>query len=231
MIAALLFAVTVATKAPLTPLEGEYYQGDGLGVNWTLRLNGKHEFSFTWSGCMGIYGEASGTWSVENESLRLNPTAVHDMGEKLPQSYEIIRWGARIYLVPRDEMPRFCMYVNQGWEARQEIHGLFFLKAETADIPVTGKPALSGQYREFLLPSPVRAYIVSFEGHRGTINAGIVDHLRVGMLLSQHIGDDSNDVRIVSVADHSAVIESMDDTPLQGGAAVSSLIYDQTLQP
>src|SRR5690242_13014799 len=37
------------------PWAGNYYEGDGLGVNVNLSLAPKSGFSFTWYGCLGLY--------------------------------------------------------------------------------------------------------------------------------------------------------------------------------
>lgn len=44
-------------------LAGRYGVGDGLGYNLSLELNADGAFDCTWTGCLGTYGTASGSWS------------------------------------------------------------------------------------------------------------------------------------------------------------------------
>jgi hypothetical protein len=34
-------------------VSGDYYSGDGLGVNWSLELCQDGTFEFSWDGCLG----------------------------------------------------------------------------------------------------------------------------------------------------------------------------------
>ena len=54
-------------------LVGCYWTGDGLGFNWVLELVADQTFSAEMHGCRGVYANASGTWSLEGESVRLEP--------------------------------------------------------------------------------------------------------------------------------------------------------------
>jgi hypothetical protein len=42
-------------------LPGQYYLGDGLGVNCSLELHPDHRFRFVWRGCLGMYDRNQGT--------------------------------------------------------------------------------------------------------------------------------------------------------------------------
>jgi hypothetical protein len=52
-------------------LVGDYHQGDGLGYNLNLKLNRESTFDCTCTGCLGVYGTSSGTWSAEAGALSL----------------------------------------------------------------------------------------------------------------------------------------------------------------
>src|SRR5438552_1369508 len=57
MLRALMVALLLATPdGAATPIAGEYYQGDGTGLNWTLNLNDDHTFTYKWIVCVGEYG-------------------------------------------------------------------------------------------------------------------------------------------------------------------------------
>lgn len=62
--------VSDATVRPaLQDLPGRYYSGDGLGrlVYVTLEPNGA--FTGNWEGCLGVYGQAEGTWRLEGDQV------------------------------------------------------------------------------------------------------------------------------------------------------------------
>src|SRR3954452_14883212 len=46
-------AITTSLKA----IAGEYYFGDGTGVNCSLNVHQRGTFSFQWRGCLGTYDE------------------------------------------------------------------------------------------------------------------------------------------------------------------------------
>jgi hypothetical protein len=52
---------------------GSYYCGDGLGYNVTLILETNGTYTGEWNGCLGKYGEASGTWKVSGKRIILTP--------------------------------------------------------------------------------------------------------------------------------------------------------------
>lgn len=224
----LLFASPVTGDSSLV---GEYYQGDGTGVNWTLKLLGDHEFSFTWTGCLGTYGEANGTWQVRGYTLSLKPRETRDMAERLPLDYDMVMWPPRVYLIPRKDIPLFCMYVNQGWEPRNEMHGLFFIRTETAELNLNGKPTLPSEFKKYLLDKPVRTRILKATGCWASVNAGTSEGLVPGMLVAVYRSPSvSEKARVVSATMHYAVIECVDGEELRFGAAVSTLLYDEVIE-
>jgi hypothetical protein len=52
-------------------LVGEYHLGDGLGYHIKLSLLEDASFACIWSGCQGVYGEATGTWQRKGKVVRL----------------------------------------------------------------------------------------------------------------------------------------------------------------
>lgn len=112
---------------------GEYYRGDGLGVNWSLHLHDDHTFAFVWTGCVGRYGEAGGTWRDQRNTVHLTPTTVSGSGNALPLLYCVARLGDHVYLIPPDQMPRFRAAVKDHSEPRDDMHGMFFLRSTRLD--------------------------------------------------------------------------------------------------
>ena len=58
------FPVAEAVK-----LSGTYRYGDGLGVDIHLTLKSDSSYLATWRNCGGLYGDASGVWSVQTTTL------------------------------------------------------------------------------------------------------------------------------------------------------------------
>lgn len=128
---------------PITRLEqiaGKYYLGRGLGFNYTLTIDPSGTFSYAWRGCMGVYAETSGRAFLRNGELVLKPGGGTDQG--LETRFLPIRWGARQYLVPADQLFDFASQVKQGQEPRSSSFGDSYLRQDDWDKPVTGEPDL-----------------------------------------------------------------------------------------
>jgi hypothetical protein len=229
MFLAILLAVFAAVPVQDTTLAGQYYQGDGTGVNWYLTLQTDHHYSFTWRGCLGEYGKSAGRWSFRDHQLTLRSATSAGMADKLPLTYRIVRWGERTYLVPADDVVAFCNYINQGVEPRDDEHGLVFLKDGDWNRRTLGLPDLP-ELNDFLLAQPIRARIVSSDGARGTVDAGRRAGLRIGMILT---AQDASvlQARVVRLGDESATVESLYGDKLLVHTHVSTLLYDPNLQP
>jgi hypothetical protein len=225
---ALSFALLLATPAGVaTPIAGEYYQGDGTGVNWTLILKADHTFTFRWMGCLGEYGRAAGRWREERDVVKLFPSMIHDMADRLPLSYQVVRWGERVYLLTSDEIADFCSIVNERSLVTFDwTQGRFFLRAGCSNRRPAGKPSVPPTYADFLLDEPVSAKIVSVYGGRATIDAGAKDHLRPGMVMRVQTLE-MTELQVISVKDHSAVVKCRRrDKMAPKGTNVSTLMVD-----
>lgn len=74
-----------ATAATMpNPLIGDYYQGDGLGLNLYLSLKPDGSFSCQWSGCLGDYGSTSGTWVHDGDQITVKTTESSGLFEVNP---------------------------------------------------------------------------------------------------------------------------------------------------
>lgn len=54
-------------------LAGRYYSGDGLGRMVYVDLHPDGTFRSDWQGCLGLYGEAAGTWQLQAEKIMFTP--------------------------------------------------------------------------------------------------------------------------------------------------------------
>ncbi len=198
---------------PNSPWAGEYYAGDGLGVNMSLALAPKAGFVFEWHGCGGLYDRNYGAVVNANNCLRLSFAF-----ENIPQGFAglaqdliPIPWGDRQYLIPADDFAGFCNCVNDGSEPRSDIHGSYFLRMGDEKKPVSGLPKVPNEFQSYLLSKPIVAEIISvgtyktrpsvagwkFKDTPVVLNAGTKMGLRPGMDLM--VVDPANKVESVRV--------------------------------
>lgn len=87
-------------------LAGEYYRGDGTGFNITLHLKPDGKYEAEWHGCLGKYGEASGTWSRNGSRVTFTASEEKDMMKGHLRSLDVAEFGGDWILVPTDERDR-----------------------------------------------------------------------------------------------------------------------------
>src|SRR6266581_3002863 len=112
------------------PWAGEYYAGDGLGVNTTLSIAPKSGFVFEWHGCLGLYDRNYGAVTWTNGRVRLSFTFENQRKgfQGIAPELVSIAWGPRRYLVPTDDIIGFCNSINDGREPRSGVHGFYLLR-------------------------------------------------------------------------------------------------------
>ena len=86
-------------------LAGNYYFGDGLGVNQRLTLREDGTFHCDWSGCLGDYGSASGTWE-RGELLYVSTSTADGMFLRSPIE--------NMTILVHDGKPHF---LEDGWRS------------------------------------------------------------------------------------------------------------------
>lgn len=198
---------------------GEYYCGDRLGYNISLKIAPKNGFIFTHTGCMGLYGFNHGDVTVAGNLLRLNFTEPEGEIDNRDVTSELntVRWGERHYLIATERMIDFCNAINNGFEPGLYLGSLFLHKKEDEKKKVTGEPLIPVQFREYLLKKPLRAEITEVLNHtvfsedimkrnvtEVIVNIGTADGLKKGMELRVVKPDISSEIEITEVYEHSA---------------------------
>jgi hypothetical protein len=210
-------------------LTGKYYSGAPLGpwVHLSLRPDGT--YTYTCDTDVGHLGDREGQIELAGTSLTLVATGTPgtEPDPFVPSQLVVVRWSDRVYLVFRDAGPLFAAYVTRGQEPRTTEYGWFrfLLREGDWNKPARGLPELPEQWRKWLLVTPVEARVTrTIARHRAEIDAGARQKLEPDMLLnlvSKKYG--STDVRVVSVAKDSSVIENdYGDPPLLVGGRVTS---------
>ena len=172
---------------------GEYYYGDGLGVNVRLLFSPTSGFAYTWHGCLGLYDQNYGDVQQKPGRVRLLPKLANNrrgFGGIAEEFYEV-RWGPRHYLVSTDGVIDFANAVNAGTEPRaNNSSSSFLLKRGDETRKAIGIPAIPVEYADYLLRQPLEAQISSVgrvhmeDGERFdtvTIGIGLADGVRKGM--------------------------------------------------
>ena len=181
---------------------GEYYQGDGLGSNITFWIAPKSGFAFTHTGCVGLYDENHGDVAERDGAVHTTPRLSFDSERWSPISAPLVpvRWGERRYLIPQDEIAKFCSEVNQGDEPRDGPYGRFFLRQDDWQIKVDGLPDVPKEFRKHFLAAPLNAEIIevgesrlrpsisdfNFRDTTVTLNVGSAAGVLPGMQFQSH---------------------------------------------
>lgn len=197
---------------------GEYYAGDGLGMNVNLLIAPEHGYVFEWHGCMGLYDRNYGSVTSTNGHLRLSFTFNNRQEgfEGIAGEFIPVHWGERRYLIPTSDIVGFCNEVNGGSEPRDRIHGRYLLRRGDQTKNATNNAALPTEFQVYLLKQPVTAVITQvgqtttqsgssdfkIKDTAVTINAGMQQGLRPGMKLYVTESNSSVEtVKVVSIAD------------------------------
>lgn len=162
------------------PWAGEYYWGDGLGANLSLRIADQTGFAITWHGCLGLYGaneglvkKADGRLILDFRWRNLERGFGHFARELVP-----VRWGERQYLIDANDIAGFVNDIHSGSEPRKTGHGLHFLRRGDHEKAAPGWPDLAPEWLQQLQVEPalyrvrdVRAEPVVKNGRRCTLRA------------------------------------------------------------
>jgi hypothetical protein len=213
-------------------IAGEYYHGDGLGSNNSLTLRENSTFSFNLRGCVGTYDDNDGTFRRVNDYLVMSPTKpiADDSSSGMATKFLLVGWGKRQYLIPDDDLLKFCNYINQGMEPRDGAYGSFFMRRGDWERPVTDIPILPKQYEKYLLAAPLHGTIVKLiDELQATVDLGATDGIRVGIVLTAQgtAGQMFCQLRVKSVDEKKCtVVREYEDVPVTVGQIVSSIFYD-----
>lgn len=147
---------------------GKYHLGDGLGLNWTLLLAPKSGATFEWRGCLGLYYFDFGKVTEKDGRIKIEWARAQREFDRPAGEYLLVRWGDRKYLVPREEILKFCQDVKGDEEPRNSLWGSYYLQRGDEKKPAIGRPLLPKGFEKYLtmlpltepsLPSDRRRYV------------------------------------------------------------------------
>lgn len=161
---------------------GKYYFGDGLGVNCSLELSKTGRFKYEWTGCLGTYDKAEGTFEIQEKTVSLAPNGPVESACRINHKiFHIIHWDKLIYLVPEADMLEFCNDINQGMGTEYIFS---FLNEKNNKKKPKGLPDLPGNWNNFLLRAPVAGKILDVTGDNAILDSGTNKGILPGMELT-----------------------------------------------
>jgi hypothetical protein len=142
---------------------GEYYSGDGLGVNISLEIAPGSGYLFEWHGCLGLYDRNYGPVAETDNLIHLSFTFENKRKgfRGIAPDFVAVAWGARRYLIPADDLIGFCNNVNEGREPRMGRYGFYLLRRGDEEKEVAGFPHVPDEFRSYLLDEPIEATITA----------------------------------------------------------------------
>jgi len=157
---------------PGHPWAGEYYMGDGLGVNVSVWIAPKAGYVFHWHGCLGLYDRNYGAVTESNGVLRLSFTFPNEQKgfQGIAGEFVLVPWGERRYLIPTGELAEFCNSYNSGRIKFRSGHdeldeldfgrGRHLVRVNDGYKKNSGLPEVPEAWRNCLLAEPITAAII-----------------------------------------------------------------------
>jgi hypothetical protein len=141
---------------------GEYYEGDGTGVNIVLSLAPQSGFVFEWEGCLGVYDRNFGTVAAGSDRIELafHYFNLREQFRGLSPVFIPVQWGERRYLVPPEKIDQFCTDANSGDEPRDSSVGFYLLRLGDEKKAARGLPDVPGDFGRLLLRAPLEPKII-----------------------------------------------------------------------
>lgn len=144
MATAVLFprSCEAAGEPHAVPFAGQYCSGDGLSSILRLAIGpAGYEFSWGTDAPGTTSARATGKVHATGGLLLLEPAPF-----TLPAEYQVVQWGSRTYLVPKDRLRDFCA---SSTEPRRDCIGSFFVRTldgvKPAGITTTERPGVCGK--------------------------------------------------------------------------------------
>lgn len=149
------------------PWAGEYYEGDGLGVNISFLVAPGAGYIYDFRSDVGPVDRNYGAVTFKDGKLHLSFTLDNKRERHgIAEEYLPVSWGERRYLIPPDRIEAFCNDVNSGTEpraARESMWmpgGAHLVRRGDRQKAVEGFPDLPAEYRALLLQKPIESEVI-----------------------------------------------------------------------
>lgn len=181
------FRNTKFTFSPGATVFGTYYKGDGQGIGQFIELRPDSTCTFRCETDTGMAYKSEGVFQTANDKVLLY------LGPKdanvLYDTFNIVIWDKRTYIIQDKKMVSFCNAVNLVIEPRSSEYGDYYLKIDrkTNNImfrqPVSGFPKVPKTWESYMLKKVLIGKITNTRGDIGTINLGLADGIKPNMIL------------------------------------------------
>ncbi len=211
------------------PWAGEYYNGDGLGMNVELAIAPAAGVAIAAYGDTGMYAANAGSLIVQADGNLVFHFDLPDLPKtrtgQFPDALHPVRWGQRRYLIPESELVDFANALNRGEEPRTTSNGWFLMAVGDETRQVAGMPDLPDNFQALVRREPLASKVVGVEAlpparknamycerrYRLTMDRGLDDGLVVGAALdaSPAMASDTHyrSSSVVESTAHSAIDE------------------------
>jgi hypothetical protein len=173
-------------EAEALALGSDHWAGEyecNYGPQWyrTLFVAPKGGCVFASTGCMGQHGNGlydknygKATYTEGRIRLSFKYRNVREGFAGISEELILVPWAERRYLMPVDEMIKFCNNVNAGMEPRtpDSAFGHHLLHRGDDKRKVSGLPQVPEEYRRYLLAKPVEADLVTVGTYTNEETAG-----------------------------------------------------------
>ena len=159
------------------PWAGEYYDGDGLGMNLRLYIAPKNGVAYQWHGCLGLYEQNLGSIENDDSEIRVSwkwedTSRLHDATVYIP-----IKWGDDAFLVAQQDILEFCI---EARSVATYFSANSLRRTGGAKGKPSGKPELPKAYEKYRTLNHFKADIIQ-------ASAQIAETTADGVLVQQKV--------------------------------------------
>jgi hypothetical protein len=220
-------SATSGSGTNLADVDGEYFMGDGLGMNLRLSILPDGRYSFVSSGCTGVHHRECGHVRQTEGRYVLSPSEPSE--PVVERTLVLVRRDRRCYLIPPGKMQEFRDAITEGREPRDEVRGSFYVRrpVEPADGLPDTPVGWANDPREILAGRVLEVSAVGLaKVGRVRVDLGVEQGILPGEILTVQRRGNPVERRfiVVSVENGSCVADEcypgMSDHPLELGQAV-----------
>ncbi len=168
-------------------------------------------YSIVWSSHMGVSDRESGFAIRKGDEITLVPTKAAKL--KVERELQVIRWGQRLYLIPREGFEEFCDEIINGYEPRFDSAGQYLLSGSMYRVSEPF-PELPQQWKEYLNQIVLTGKIVDvLPNDQFKLDVGSVKGVRTDstILVQGLLGRRLRRwLKVISLDDDSCIVEEID---------------------
>jgi hypothetical protein len=137
---------------------GQYYCGDGTGMNVRIAIAPRGGMTYAWTGCLGLYEfnygqivEATRDSILVRFECPISPDGFDFISERL----YFVRWGEHRFLVPRKSMFGLIDWLNAGEKYPVRLYLPYSGEPHSLRSAPPGLPEIPDELRPFVFTAPL----------------------------------------------------------------------------